>query len=127
MSKINDQEKEALRARLAEFLERVDIKEPGAKQFPCINKCAHKNGTDDHPSMGIVPDGKTAHCFACGWNGDIFKVAGLIFGLQSFPEQVSKVREVLGEVSTCHDENAPAPTPAPKTLAAPNYDEYYKV
>lgn len=36
------------------------------------------HGADKHPSMKVYPDG--VHCFACGFNGDIFGIYQQIFG-----------------------------------------------
>ena len=47
----------------------------------CVYKSRHKKGTDEKPSMGLLPSKDALHCFTCGSVIDIFQLANSLDGL----------------------------------------------
>ncbi|GHU47551.1 hypothetical protein FACS1894200_03100 [Spirochaetia bacterium] len=89
-------DKDRLKSRLNEFLKLhgIEIKD---NKFKCL---WHE---DTNPSMGIVPNGTAAHCFACDTNADIFKFAAYFYGLdekRDFPQIVKQIQSEFGTAST---------------------------
>lgn len=60
-----------LRGKLVQYLLQHDI-DIRSKNIECIYKERHKDGTDDHHSMGLLPGRDATHCFTCGAVADIF-------------------------------------------------------
>jgi len=59
---------------------------------PCAN---HKNN-DQNPSAHLNVDSGLWKCEVTKKGGDVFHMVGLIFGLTTFPEKMTKLEEVVG-------------------------------
>jgi hypothetical protein len=57
--------------------------------------CITGTHQDQHPSMTIYHD--RVHCHACGWGGDVYDVAGVLFSITDKVEQYNKIKQVLGQ------------------------------
>jgi hypothetical protein len=91
---MSDQDIGALKSRLAEFLERVGIEVDTSKSQPLL-RCPDPAHGDEHKSATLYR-GEQVSCHGCGGNWDIFDVAGLVSGKESFPDRKNYVLETLG-------------------------------
>jgi 5S rRNA maturation endonuclease (ribonuclease M5) len=90
MAKLIDSTDE-YKLRIREYLEKSGIQIENKKVEPKCICFAHDEKT---PSMVVYDD--HVNCYGCGFNGDIFDVAGKLHNLSEFKDQASNVKEVLG-------------------------------
>jgi len=80
-----------LKPRLKDYLRLSGIEFDQNKSKPKISCFAHAEKT-----ASMVVNDEYVKCFGCQFGGDIFKVAGQLHGLDTFPEQIKNVASVLG-------------------------------
>jgi hypothetical protein len=73
-----------------------------------LAKFRHGGGVDKHPSFGVVynsgeahkPEGH-AHCFSCGYSGDLREIASLLYAYKELtPQDLQAVMELMEQVKT---------------------------
>jgi len=67
------------------------------QKFHC--PCGQHQNNDKTASGYLNVENGLWNCMVTGKGGDIFEMVGIIFGLTSFPEKISKIGEVLGIAS----------------------------
>lgn len=85
-----------LRAVAAEIKKLVPFREAAERfglEFDRAGFCRCPFHNERTASFRAYPD--SGHCFGCGWDGDIFDLAGGLFGL-SFRDSVARVNDDLG-------------------------------
>jgi len=89
----------ALKPRLKEYLTHKGIQivqKNGAARIHCP---APDHTDNEETAVVYAPGAKNNYniwCAVCGTSWDIFEVAGLLCGLQSFPEKVNEVKKAFG-------------------------------
>lgn len=81
------------RSYLWDYLERYH----GLKNKKHFFRCLNPNHTDNHPSMMYTDKYYICKCFACGISYDIFDIVGLDYNLNSFRDQLLKLREIYND------------------------------
>jgi replicative DNA helicase len=66
------------------------------QRFSCISP-EHE---DQHPSMSYDPQSFRIHCFSCGKSYDVYDYVGQKYNLKNKVDQLNKVKELAGVVST---------------------------
>lgn len=107
----NREQIDRLKGHIEDYLQRKGLNT--RKPFRCLNP-AHE---DKHPSMSFYRKGQRCHCFSCGANYDIFDLAGIDAGLNTFPEQLKYIAEFYGETLEPYK---PAPDPEEKANEDPD-------
>jgi hypothetical protein len=97
----------SIKDRLKEYLDKISVYPDADGKYRCISG-THE---DNHPSMRLHPSGTYLHCFTCGENFDIYRMAAWRLALpcdkQHFPKIAEAVEHALGIPSTwrpSHDE-----------------------
>ena len=66
--------------------------------------CFNPEHIDRHPSMRYYEKGNVCKCFSCDVSYDIFDLVGIDYGLTSFKDKISKVKELyLNYVPQAHE------------------------
>lgn len=93
---VNEQIKNALRAKMPDFLRT----ECGIANLSVKFKCLNPEHDDRNPSMSYNADNYTVHCFSqCGSSFDIFDLIGFKENLSSFNEQLQKALELYPDIA----------------------------
>lgn len=79
------------RGRLVEVLAELV---PGFRPDRAFH-CLSPDHEDRHPSARYLSRTHTVKCFSCGWSGDVFDVAGAVYGLAG-GDRFRKVYDLLG-------------------------------
>ena len=113
---INERDIENLREMMPDFLEArfgiTDLRRSFLCPFP--------DHDDRNPSCKYYPDSNTIFCHGCRKGGDVFKVKGIVDGIDGFPDQIRGVAEDVGY--RLSDSDAP-PKPRKKRKKRPLFDE----
>lgn len=103
---------DGLRDRLPEYLGNLghELKRQGARLL-----CDCPLHADNSPSFAVLPNGRTAGCYPCDWQGDVFALSLAMGRASTFPEAVNDVASVLDTTLAEVARIAPRkPRPAPK-------------
>ena len=73
---INEQDKQALKGSLANYLQTISEKGKGGKYNCPI--CGSGTGKHHTSAFSIAPDGQSWKCFSCNHGGDVFELAALV-------------------------------------------------
>ena len=73
---INEQDKQALKGSLANYLQAIAEKGKGGKYNCPI--CGSGTGKHHTSAFSIAPDGQSWKCFSCNAGGDVFELAALV-------------------------------------------------
>lgn len=73
---INEQDKQALKGSLANYLQAIAEKGKGGKYNCPI--CGSGTGKHHTSAFSIAPDGQSWKCFSCNHGGDVFELAALV-------------------------------------------------
>lgn len=91
MARLSQNEINALKARLPDYMTRHGVTVTAQKNITCISG----SHTDKNPSMSYNPNGHYLHCFACDVSYDIFSVCEHMEGL-SKGQGVNRIKEIFG-------------------------------
>ncbi len=58
--------------------------------------CNNGAGEDGDGLLLVPPYRQRAHCFRCGWGGDVLDIAGAVLGLKTFREKLEAVEVMAG-------------------------------
>ena len=86
---------EHYRPRLRECLERRGIQINDRKRPP-VCRCPNPGHADEDPSAVIYERNNNLYCPVCDGTWDVFDVAGLLDGLNDFPDKLKSVQDTLG-------------------------------
>lgn len=93
---VNEQIKNALRAKMPDFLRT----EYGIANLAVPFKCLNPKHDDHNPSMSYNADNYTVHCFSkCGSSFDIFDLIGFKYNLSDFNEKIKKALELYPDIA----------------------------
>ena len=62
--------------------------------------CGNGSGEDGDGLLLVPPYRLRAHCFRCGWGGDVLDIAGEALGLKTFREKLEAVEALAGCTTT---------------------------
>ena len=105
MKVTSGQERDQLKGRLQEYVERITQPSRGANMYVCP-LCGSGTGKKGTGAFSI--DGERWHCFKCCAGGDLFDLIGKIEGTDNHGEQLRIARKLFGG-------GEPQPRPARKT------------
>lgn len=100
---------EAIKTALEELGSNIGETKRGWVHASCpLAKYRHEKGVDSNPSFGVVYNSgeahKTeghAHCFSCGYSGDLREIAALLYSYGALPpEDFETVMALMEEVKT---------------------------
>ena len=105
MKVTSGQERDQLKGRLQEYVERITQPSRGANMYVCP-LCGSGTGKKGTGAFSI--DGERWHCFKCCAGGDLFDLIGKIEGTDNFQDQLGLAMKLFGG-------GEPQPRPARKT------------
>ena len=105
MKVTSGQERDQLKGRLQEYVERITQPSRGANMYVCP-LCGSGTGKKGTGAFSI--DGERWKCFVCGKGGDLYDLIGKIEGTDNHGEQLRIARKLFGG-------GEPQPRPARKT------------
>ena len=91
---INEQDKQALKGRLANYLQAMAEKGNGGKYNCPI--CGSGTGIHHTSAFSIAPNGQSWKCFSCNHGGDVFELAALVNNLDS-KSDFNKVANIVAD------------------------------
>ena len=114
---VSEREIEELRAHLPDVLRELC----GATDLRRGFRCPLPGHEDRGPSAHYYENGHTVHCFGCGVTLDAFSLVGELRGIDSFPEQVRAVADLVGY--RLADDGEPRRRAKPKPKPRPLFDK----
>lgn len=87
-------EKDYYKTKIKDFIQAAGI-EMNDSTHPPVCRCPDPSHTDTKPTACIYPD--NLWCPICHKSWDVFDIAGEVFNLRTFPEQMKEVKRLLGE------------------------------
>lgn len=121
-----EQEKEQLKNHLLEYIESKTEKSKGQNQYICpICGSGTHSGAQSTGALTYYKDTQTWYCFVCHKSGDLYSLIGEVEGLQSFPEQLQRARELYGDNISLSAQKSPTKKEVVKT-SAPAPDPEFK-
>lgn len=105
MKVTSGQERDQLKGRLQEYVERITQPSRGANMYVCP-LCGSGTGKKGTGAFSI--DGERWKCFVCGKGGDLYDLIGKIEGTDNFQDQLGLAMKLFGG-------GEPQPRPARKT------------
>ena len=106
MKVTSGQERDQLKGRLQEYVERITQPSRGANMYVCP-LCGSGTGKKGTGAFSIL-NGERWKCFVCGKGGDLYDLIGKIEGTDNHGEQLRIARKLFGG-------GEPQPRPARKT------------
>ena len=91
---INEQDKQALKGSLANYLQAMAEKGNGGKYNCPI--CGSGTGIHHTSAFSIAPNGQSWKCFSCNHGGDVFELAALVNNLDS-KSDFNKVANIVAD------------------------------
>lgn len=85
--------------------------------------CGNGSGEDGDGLLLVPPYRQRAHCFRCGWGGDVLDIAGEVLGLKTFREKLEAVEALVGCTTTISPRRTQTTATAHKTQ---DYTEFFE-
>lgn len=101
---INEQDKQALKGSLANYLQAIAEKGKGGKYNCPI--CGSGTGKHHTSAFSIAPDGQSWKCFSCNHGGDVFELAALVNKLDPKGD-FNKVANIVADAVGYNLQDAP--------------------
>lgn len=101
---INEQDKQALKGSLDNYLQATAVKGQGGKYNCPI--CGSGTGKHHTSAFSIAPDGQSWKCFSCNHGGDVFELAALVNKLDPKGD-FNKVANIVADAVGYNLQDAP--------------------